>query len=153
MACRPHHIEVVGPADPARYELQRFLLDRAHAPDERLLHHHLAVLHDRGRDVLAQTLIHVQHVQVDASELRKRRKFATSIKRSALGSIRGYYDDASQQNDAAESAPMQPSMPNQQIFLVNITKDRQIYPKTFKDSFFRADHEKEKAIQRLISPL
>lgn len=36
------HLGVVGAADPARDELQRLPLDRAHAADQRLLGDHLA---------------------------------------------------------------------------------------------------------------
>lgn len=39
------HLGVVGAADPARDELQRLPLDRAHAPDQRLLSNHLAYGH------------------------------------------------------------------------------------------------------------
>ena len=38
---RPHHLGVVGAADPARDEFKGLPLHRPHAPDQGLLGHHL----------------------------------------------------------------------------------------------------------------
>ena len=51
-----NHVGVVGPLDPAGDQLQRLLLDDAHALDQRLPGHHLAVQRRRGRDVLRHDL-------------------------------------------------------------------------------------------------
>lgn len=69
-----HHLWVRGSADPPRDELERLLLDRPHAPDLGLLHHRLTVLGDEPDDVLAHHLVHIQHVQVDATQLHTEKK-------------------------------------------------------------------------------
>ena len=64
-----YNLWVTAAADPARDQLQRFLLDGSHALDERLFGHVLAVASDGTRDVLTHHFVHVQHVQVDTTQL------------------------------------------------------------------------------------
>jgi len=65
-----YNLRVTAAADPARDELQRFLLDRSHALDERLFGHVLTGARDGAGDVLTHHFVHVQHVEVDTTELR-----------------------------------------------------------------------------------
>jgi len=65
-----YNLWVTAAADPASDELQCFLLDRSHALDERLFGHVLTGAGDGARDVLTHHFVHVQHVEVDTTELR-----------------------------------------------------------------------------------
>ena len=65
-----HEFGVVGARHPVRNQLQSLLLDQAHALDQRLPRHVLAAQSDGAAYVLRHHLVHVQHVQVDATQLR-----------------------------------------------------------------------------------
>ena len=64
------HFGVVGSRHPVRDEFQRLFLDQSHAFDQRLLRHVLAAQSDSTGYVLRHDFVHVQHVQVDAAQLR-----------------------------------------------------------------------------------
>ena len=64
-----HHLSIIRPANPARDEIERLLLDSAHALDERLFHDILAVGSYSATDIFAHHLVHIQHVQVDPAQL------------------------------------------------------------------------------------
>ena len=77
-----NHLAVVGAADPAGDQLERLLLHGAHALDERLLRHVLAVTRDRAAHVLTHHLVDVQHVEVDTAELQTRVQRAANTSHS-----------------------------------------------------------------------
>ena len=64
-----YNLRVTAAADPAGDELQSFLLDSSHALDEWLFSHILTTAGNRARDILTHHFVHVQHVQVDTTQL------------------------------------------------------------------------------------
>jgi len=64
-----HNLWVTAAADPAWDEFECFLLDGSHALDERLFRRTLTTGSDGTRHVFTHHFIHVQHVQVDTTQL------------------------------------------------------------------------------------
>jgi len=69
MCHKTYDLWVCTAADPAGDELQRLLLDGSHALDQRLFRDVLATARHRTRHVLTHHFVHVQHVEVDSTQL------------------------------------------------------------------------------------